>query len=67
MEISPSPLSQWQNLAIKGMLKVLDPTKKNPLPPLNHRFTQLIEKKLAASVGSWSSGSRRSKKRNRPV
>jgi hypothetical protein len=24
MEISPSPLGQWQNLAIEGMLKALD-------------------------------------------
>jgi hypothetical protein len=29
------------------MLKALDPTKKDPLPPLNHRLTRLIEKKLA--------------------
>ena len=47
MEISPSLLGQWQNLAIEGMLKALDPTKKDPLPPLNHRLTRLIEKKLA--------------------
>jgi hypothetical protein len=36
MEISPTLLGQWQNLAIEGMLKALDPTKKDPLPPLNH-------------------------------
>ena len=48
MQISPTLLSQWQNLAIEGMLKALDPTKKDPLPPLNHRLTRLIEKKLAA-------------------
>ena len=47
MEISPTLLGQWQNLAIEGMLKALDPTKKDPLPPLNHRLTRLIEKKLA--------------------
>ena len=47
MEISPSLLGQWQNLAIEGMLKALDPTKKDPVPPLNHRLTRLIEKKLA--------------------
>lgn len=47
MEISPTLLGQWQNLAIEGMLKTLDPTKKDPLPPLNHRLTRLIEKKLA--------------------
>jgi transposase-like protein len=46
MEISPTLLGQWQNLAIEGMLKALDPTKKDPLPPLNHRLTRLIEKKL---------------------
>jgi hypothetical protein len=28
------------------MLKALDPTKKDPLPPLNHRLSRLIEKKL---------------------
>lgn len=47
MEISPTLLGQWQNRAIEGMLKALDPTKKDPLPPLNHRLTRLIEKKLA--------------------
>jgi hypothetical protein len=47
MDISPTLLGQWQNLAIEGMLKTLDPTKKDPLPPLNHRLTRLIEKKLA--------------------
>ncbi|MFC1876842.1 transposase [Thermodesulfobacteriota bacterium] len=47
LEISPNLLGQWQNLAIEGMLKALDPTKKDPLPPLNHRLSRLIEKKLA--------------------
>lgn len=47
MDISPTLLVQWQNLAIEGMLKTLDPTKKDPVPPLNHRLTRLIEKKLA--------------------
>jgi transposase-like protein len=46
LDISPSLLGQWQNLAIEGMLKALDPKKKDPLPPLNHRLTRLIEKKL---------------------
>jgi transposase-like protein len=46
LDISPNLLGQWQNLAIEGMLKALDPTKKDPLPPLNHRLTRLIEKKL---------------------
>jgi transposase-like protein len=31
MDISPTLLGQWQNLAIEGMLKALDPTKKDPL------------------------------------
>jgi len=47
MDISPSLLGQWQNLAIEGMLNALDPKKKDPLPPLNHRLSRLIEKKLA--------------------
>jgi len=49
MDITPTLLGQWQNLAIEGMLKSLDPTKKDPLPPLNHRLTRLIEKKLNGS------------------
>ena len=48
LDISPTLLGQWQNLAIEGMLKALDPTKKDPLPPVNHRLARLIEKKLAA-------------------
>ena len=48
LDISPNLLGQWQNLAIEGMLKALDPTKKDPLPPLNHRLTRLIEKKLTS-------------------
>jgi transposase-like protein len=46
LDISANLLGQWQNLAIEGMLKALDPTKKDPLPPLNHRLSRLIEKKL---------------------
>ena len=49
LDISPALLGQWQNLAIEGMLKSLDPTKKDPLPPLNHRLTRLIDKKLNGS------------------
>ena len=49
LDISPNLLGQWQNLAIEGMLKSLDPTKKDPLPPLNHRLSRLIEKKLNGS------------------
>ena len=47
LDISPTLLGQWQNLAIEGMLKALDPKKKDPLPPINHRLSKLIEKKLA--------------------
>jgi transposase-like protein len=50
LDISPNLLGQWQNLAIEGMLKSLDPTKKDPLPPLNHRLSRLIEKKLNGST-----------------
>jgi len=46
MDISPTLLGQWQNLAIEGMLKALDPKKKDPLPPINQRLSRLIEKKL---------------------
>ena len=51
MDISPALLGQWQNLAIEGMLKALDPKKKDPVPPLNHRLSRLIEKKLAGPGG----------------
>jgi transposase-like protein len=51
MDISPALLGQWQNLAIEAMLKALDPTKKDPLPPLNHRLSRLIEKKLSEPDG----------------
>jgi hypothetical protein len=44
-------LGQWQNLAIEGMLKALDPKQKDPLPPINHRLSRLIEKKLAGPNG----------------
>ena len=47
LEISPTLLGQWQNLAIEGMLRALDPAKKDPVPALNHRLSRLIEKKLA--------------------
>lgn len=49
MDISPTLLGQWQNLAIEGMRKALDPKKKDPLAPLNHRLSRLIEKKLRGS------------------
>jgi transposase-like protein len=49
LDISPNLLGQWQNLAIEGMLKSLDPTKKDPVPPLNQRLSRLIEKKLNGS------------------
>ena len=51
MDISPTLLGQWQNLAIEGMLKALDPRKKDSLAPLNHRLSRLIEKKLSGSEG----------------
>jgi len=47
LDISPTLLGQWQNLAIEGMLKALDPKQKDPLPPINQRLSRLIEKKLA--------------------
>ena len=49
LDISPNLLGQWQNLAIEGMLKSLDPSKKDPLPPLNNRLSRLIAKKLNGS------------------
>jgi transposase-like protein len=52
LDISPALLGQWQNLAIEGMLNALDPKKKDPLPPLNHRLNRLIEKKLAGASTS---------------
>ena len=51
MDISPALLGQWQNLAIEGMLRALDPKKKDPLPPINRRLSRLIEKKLAGPTG----------------
>jgi transposase-like protein len=51
MDISPALLGQWQNLAIEGMLRALDPKQKDPLPPINQRLSRLIEKKLAGSKG----------------
>jgi len=51
MDISPALLGQWQNLAIEGMLRALDPKQKEPLPPINQRLSRLIEKKLAGSTG----------------
>jgi transposase-like protein len=51
MDISEALLGQWQNLAIEGMLRALDPKQKDPLPPINQRLSRLIEKKLAGSTG----------------
>jgi transposase-like protein len=51
MDISPALLGQWQNLAIEGMLRALDPKQKDPLPLVNHRLSQLIEKKLGGATG----------------
>jgi transposase-like protein len=50
MDISAALLGQWQNLAIEGMLRALDPKKKDPLPPINQRLSRLIEKKLAGTT-----------------
>jgi transposase-like protein len=51
MDISPALLGQWQNLAIEGMLRALDPKQKDPLPLVNHRLSRLIEKKLGGAPG----------------
>ena len=51
MDISPALLGQWQNLAIEGMLRALDPKQKDPLPPINHRLARLIENKLGGATG----------------
>lgn len=51
LDISPARLGQWQNLAIEGMLRALDPKQKDPLPLVNPRLSRLIEKKLAGSTG----------------
>ena len=49
MDISPALLGQWQNLAIEGMLRALDPRQKDPLPLVNQRLSRLIDKKLSGS------------------
>jgi transposase-like protein len=51
MDISSALLSQWQHLAIEGMLRAFYPRQKDPLPPINQRLSRLIEKKLAGSKG----------------
>lgn len=51
MDISAALLGQWQNLAIKGMLRALDPKQKDPLPPINQRLSRLIERKFSGSTG----------------
>jgi transposase-like protein len=51
MEISAALLGQWQNLAIEGMLRALDPRQKDPLPLVNQRLSRLIEKKLGGPTG----------------
>jgi transposase-like protein len=51
MDISPALLGQWQNLALEGMLRALDPRQKDPLPLVNRRLSRLIEKKLTGSKG----------------
>ena len=51
MDIRPGLLGQWQNLAIEGMLRALDPKQKDPLPPINQRLSRLIERKLSGPTG----------------
>ena len=51
MSISPTLLGQWQNQAMEGMLAALGPKTIEPLPPLSHRLSRLIEKKLADPTG----------------
>ena len=51
LDISPALLGQWQHLAIEGMLRALDPKKKDPLPPINQRLSRLIERKLSGPTG----------------
>jgi len=41
----------FQNLAMEGMLAALGPKTKEPLPPLSHRLSRLVEKKLADPSG----------------
>jgi transposase-like protein len=65
MDISAALLGQWQNLAIEGMLRALDPKKKDPLPPINQRLSRLIEKKLAGLPASWRSACGRSRRARR--
>jgi transposase-like protein len=49
LDISAALLGQWQHLALEGMLRALDPRKKDPLPLVNRRLSRLIEKKLTGS------------------
>ena len=51
INISPALLGLWQILAIEGMLRALDPKKKDPLPPIDHRLSRLFEKVLVDSGG----------------
>ncbi len=51
LDIRAALLCQWQNLAIEGMLRALDPKQKDPLPPINQRLARLIEKKLTGPAG----------------
>ena len=47
MSISSSLLSQWQNLAMEGMLTALSPKKPDQQALLNPRLARLIQKNLA--------------------
>jgi transposase-like protein len=46
MSISPTLLSQWQNLAMEGMLSALSPKRPQQQTPLSSRLSKLIEKNL---------------------
>ena len=46
MSISPTLLSQWQNLAMEGMLSSLSPKRPQQQTPLSSRLSKLIEKNL---------------------
>jgi hypothetical protein len=47
LSISSALLSQWQNLAMEGMLTALSPKKPDRQAPLNPRLARLIQKNLA--------------------
>ena len=48
MNLNWTLLDRWQNQAMEGMLKALEPKKKEEQAPLNSRLEKLLEKKLSA-------------------